>query len=335
MARAILFLLAAGLAFAAGPVVELRGRIEPPPRRALVALFGAHTPFTARTLADASGRFRFRKLVPGVYNLVVAVAGIGESRQTVEVSPTLAGPKGRIEVTVAFEPSRASRKEQGTVPVRQLTLPARAIKECALADRALLRGNVEEAIRRLLRAVDLAPQLDHAWNNLGVIYYQRQEYTRAEECFRKALAAAPDSHSALVDLGGVLLNLGRFEEALRVNQRAVEASPDDALANSQLGMAYDLQNDEERAIEHLTRAKRLDPAHFSRPQLVLARIWLRLGDRWRAVAELLDYLARHPDDGRVQYQLEALKRRILTTARTGNSPAARESSLPEAPAPRP
>ncbi|HSW51246.1 MAG TPA: tetratricopeptide repeat protein, partial [Bryobacteraceae bacterium] len=49
------------------------------------------------------------------------------------------------------------------------------------------------------------------------------------------------------------------------------------------------------ALKHLKEAKRLDPNHFSHPQRFLARIYLERGDQKAAVAELEDFLRRHPD----------------------------------------
>ncbi len=45
----------------------------------------------------------------------------------------------------------------------------------------------------------------------------------------------------------------------------------------------------------LLRAKSLDPSHFSLPQLALAEIYLRKGEKRAALLEMEDFLARHPD----------------------------------------
>ena len=43
------------------------------------------------------------------------------------------------------------------------------------------------------------------------------------------------------------------------------------------------------------RTLRVDPSHFSKPQLFLADIYLRRGDRRAAAEALKDYLERRPD----------------------------------------
>ena len=57
-------------AWAAGTVFELTGRIHPE-ERASVTLFGDTFPFTASTLSESDGRFRFQKLRPGAYTVSV------------------------------------------------------------------------------------------------------------------------------------------------------------------------------------------------------------------------------------------------------------------------
>ncbi|HOK47294.1 MAG TPA: tetratricopeptide repeat protein, partial [Bryobacteraceae bacterium] len=116
----------------------------------------------------------------------------------------------------------------------------------------------------------------------------------------------------LVNLGGVLLNLKRPKEALEFNRRAIHERPDDALANSQLGISYFWLKDYDSALKYLRLAKELDPAHFSKPQLLLAQIYLQRNEPENAVAELEDFIARHPDAPEVpeiRKKLEAIKAR--------------------------
>jgi tetratricopeptide (TPR) repeat protein len=87
----------------------------------------------------------------------------------------------------------------------------------------------------------------------------------------------------------------RPEEALQYNRFAAERSPNNALANFQLGMNYYLIEQDDEALKYLNAAKSLDPAHYANPQLPLSEIYLKRGDRARAIGELEDFLARHPD----------------------------------------
>lgn len=241
---------------------------------------------------------RIKNLLPGPYTVSAVVRGYGEVRQTVEVGPSVADNKGRVRVTLYVKEQAVlgeSARQRARVSARQLSIPDRAWKEYNDAQKKLERRDVEGAIAHLQRAVKLAPQFATAWNNLGTIAYQTRQYPKAEGYFREALVQDPEAYEPLVNLGGVLLTLGKPDEALAFNLHSALRRPEDALANSQLGMNYFFLGKPDLGIKYLNIAKKLDPAHFSHPQLTLAEIYLRKGDRLAAAAELDEFLKFHPD----------------------------------------
>jgi tetratricopeptide (TPR) repeat protein len=298
MLRFVLVVALATGAYAAEPRYELSGRLAPRDR-ALVQVFGANVPFQATTESDDDGRFRFRNLKAGAYTIAVNFADRGEARKTVEVGPGTADIKRRVSLLLEFKDSDFSLKDavrrEHTVSTKQLTIPAKAMREYQAAQKDLERRDVDAAVKRLQHAIELAPQFADAWNNLGTIAYQTQKYERAERYFRAALQQDPKLYEPLVNLGGVLINNQKWDEALIYNQNAVLTRPNDALANSQLGLTYFLVGNLQLAVKYLEFARKLDPAHFSHPQLTLAEIHLRRGENGAAADALEDFLHRHPD----------------------------------------
>lgn len=290
-------LLAAVFPGAAESGLELRGQLADSGRPIMVTLFGADSPYTASALTDLQGRFRFRSLTPGSYTVAVFLPGHKELRRTVVVSPALAQPNGSVQVNLpsAEESLDSTDHRAGTISVGRLSIPPRALRKHEEAQKHLSKRDVERARQSLKEAVQIAPQFMAAWNSLGVIAYQTRQYPAAEEHFRAALKAEPGAYEPTVNLGGVLLNLNRPAEALSYNQYAVLQHPGDALAHSQLGMTYFQLGNLDRAEHHLTTARRIDPSHFSQPQLLLSQIHLRRGDSKAAVQEWQEYLARYPD----------------------------------------
>lgn len=261
------------------------------------------------------GHFHFRKLTPGTYVVLAIVRGYGEVHQSVEVSPSLA-KKNRVEVEVRLSESAAALNRGATVSVRELEIPERARRELynAFQDMRAPRGEKSEsAIRHLQKAIVIAPHFIEAINLLGTVHYQRKEMKKAEECFRRALDIDAASYYPLVNLGGVLINLGKYREALTINQQAVAARPGDPLAHAQLGFTLFALRQYQEAATHLLRAKEIDPNHFSFPQLTLAEIYLIQGRREEAVAQLEDFVKRHPDQAaaaRVRDSLPNLQKLI-------------------------
>ena len=287
----------ASTAFAAAPAYELSGTILPR-GRAVVSLYGTNSPFVASTLVFAGSTFHFKKLEPGAYTLSVFMRRRGEARQTVEIGPSTADRRGRVSLRLRLKDADfvlATALRGNIVSAKELAIPPQALRGYRKAQEDLSRRDADSAVKRLENAVKRAPLFALAWNTLGVIAYQRRQYDRAEEDFRHALEQDPQSFEALVNLGGVLVTEHKVDEALTYNERAVAVQPNDALAHSQLGMSYFYAGNFELATRHLERARNLDPAHFSYPQLLLAEIHLREGNRSAAADALADFLAHHPD----------------------------------------
>lgn len=274
---------------------EVRGRLVPA-TQASVSLHGSTSPFHSNTLAGPDGRFRFRKIEQGTYTLIVFIPGQGEVRKTISVGPSTADKKGRVELAVRLDEAKMTPDRSSVVSVRELAIPQKARDEYRNAGKKLESRDVAAAIAHLRRAVDLAPQFSAAWNFLGTIAYQTQRYADAEKYFLRALEADQNAYEPVVNLGGVYVTIGRFDEAWKYNLNAVLRRPNDALANSQLGMTYFGLGRFDLAEKYLLEAIRLDPAHFSHPQLTLAEIYIRRGDKMRAADMLDDFLRRHPDN---------------------------------------
>jgi len=291
-------MLAAPL-FAGDPRYQLSGRLAPPQQpHTLISLFGALEPFEATTESDGE-HYRFRNLRAGTYTVALYVPGLGEARQTVEVGRGTADGQRRVTFDLQFKESdfvlNDAVRRRNTVSTRQLAISDVALNEYRQAAKDLEKHEVDSAVNRLEHAVQLAPQFADAWNTLGTIAYQTQRYARAEQCFRNALEQDPRAYEPLVNLGGVLINNGKLEHALIYNQDAVLQRPNDALANSQLGLTYFQLGNFDLAVKFLEIARRIDPAHFSHPQLVLAEIHLRRGENHAAAEVLEDFVQHHPD----------------------------------------
>jgi tetratricopeptide (TPR) repeat protein len=299
-----ILLLLPQLAFAA-QTLELHGSVQPKPRHGWVSLHAVESPFSTGSAIGPDGKFRFRDLKPGAYT-VAASSEAGEARRTVEVVGAAADKEGRVRVDLRLEPSRSSRRHQ--VGAKELAVPPAAWKEYGSAQKRLARHDTEGGIENLKKAVEIAPHFTAAWNNLGTIAYQTRQFSLAEKYFRAALEQEPGAYEPTVNLGGVLLTLRRPDEALQYNRFAVKVRPEDALAQSQTGMNYFFLRDEDQAIGYLKEAKRLDPAHFSHPQLLLAEIYSRRGLRDRAASELEEFLEHHPETPEAGKMRELIKK---------------------------
>ncbi len=276
---------------------HLLGRVLQPDGKAfnnpkpVIVLSSAAAPLSQETVAAEDGDFRFGGLSPGVYTLVAAVPGAPLLRKTLEIGPPFADTANAVRIELRLN-ARSSRSQ--SISLGELTLPQRARDEHAKSRLLLGKSDVKGAVECLKKALKLAPRFAAAWNDLGAIALHRQNYPQAEACFREALRQQPDLYSPLVNLGNVLLSERKFSESLEVNLRAVEQNPADPMAEAQLGLSYLYGHDEQMALRHLKKAKTLDPAHYSYPQLHLMEIYGRRGDFSAAAAEMEEFLRLHP-----------------------------------------
>ena len=102
----------------------------------------------------------------------------------------------------------------------------------------LLIGDQVSAFKALSSAVEQDPQLWRAWNALGAYYDGREQWSMAEDSYRKALAQTPNNAMVLNNLGFSLFMQGRADEAISVLSEALLHDPELDLARTNLRLAF-------------------------------------------------------------------------------------------------
>ncbi len=214
-------------------------------------------------------------------------------RVAIPVSFTLLLLGGAL-IAFGAEPEVQLVPKLDRVSVRELRIPDKAKDKYHDGEQRLARHDAAGARRKFSEAVEIDPGFAAAWNALGVL---AADPTQAEPFFRHAVAADPENTEALLNLGALLLKTGRSEEALDLHQRAVSVAPEDAAAQAQLGINFYQLGNLAEAEHALLVAKRIDPEEKARPQLFLAEIYARRGEKMKARTEIEELLARNPDAG--------------------------------------
>jgi len=115
-----------------------------------------------------------------------------------------------------------------------------------------------EAISIYEKVLQLEPQHAAAHINLGTVYYNRQEYGKAEQHYRAAIEADPRYALAYFDLGNVLDETGRVPEAIKTYQTALTLAPTYADAHYNLALAFEKMKEPRKALRHWRAYVRLD-----------------------------------------------------------------------------
>lgn len=138
-----------------------------------------------------------------------------------------------------------------------------------------------------------------AWNMAGVSAVFQGSLEVASWCFANAVLADPADAQALSQLGWVLLAGERLEEAKRVLLHAAEVEPRLWSIWSNLGHAYDISDDPERAIYYFGRGLEFHPESLNM-HLRLGGLRLEWGDIIAAAAHAAHALAISPNDPEAQ-----------------------------------
>ena len=113
-------------------------------------------------------------------------------------------------------------------------------------------------------AVELEPTHCAAWINLGRILHLRHDEKKAELVYRRALQECGADPVLLFNLGVVLEDLGKLDEAVSAYQGAITEDPNLADGHFNLARLYEAQGKEQHALRHLGQYRRLVNSSESR-----------------------------------------------------------------------
>jgi tetratricopeptide (TPR) repeat protein len=130
------------------------------------------------------------------------------------------------------------------------------------------KGQVDEAITCLKKAVELDPRDVNPLYNLGDALAGKGLLVEAIACYQKVITLDPRNAHAHSDLGVALARTGQADAAIACVNKAIEIDPKYAAAHSMLGaILFNLKRDFDGAIASFKKAIKLDPndamAHFN------------------------------------------------------------------------
>ncbi len=166
-------------------------------------------------------------------------------------------------------------------------------------------NRLNDAAEQYRLAIDAYPGLREAHNVLGFYYQCGGMLAKAAEAFRSVVAIESD-FLAHFNLGYVLIELERYEEALESFQRCLQFVPDDSATHLEIGYIHLSRGDYHQALNHLQLPLRAYPEDWEVHNLLgKCHLGLRryeeamnsfgqallLAGAPRAQAELLDNIA--------------------------------------------
>jgi tetratricopeptide (TPR) repeat protein len=152
-------------------------------------------------------------------------------------------------------------------------------------------GELERALKPLVRAAELAPQSAQMQYNLAYTYYQLGRYEEARAPLAGAVERWPDVFSLNAVYGAVLWHLGELLPACEALKRAHQLNSDDAtttdtlyLATLELAKKSEQSGSDAEALRYLKEATSLKPGE-GEPHQRMVVIYTRAGNTDQAKAE--------------------------------------------------
>ena len=151
---------------------------------------------------------------------------------------------------------RAALQQQPDTPIAQGHTDALHLLGVVL----MQRGQLDEAVELISRAVRRNPSNATYLSNHGIAHIERGETDDAIRLLREALRIDPDYVDARYNLGNALRQSGAVDEALEQYLIVSERHPADALARNNAAICLIELEKWEPAIEHLKAALGADPS---------------------------------------------------------------------------
>ncbi len=179
-------------------------------------------------------------------------------RRVIEIDPRLA--EAHYNLGSLFEARGERGQARAAYGEALRRKPDMALAHRSLGKLLLAEHRVAEALEHLHEATRVAPRSADAWMDLALGHHSLADYAAAIEALRKALRAEPKHVPSLLALGQIFHHAQRrVGDAEQCYRRALAADPQSARAH--LGLAELRQEDEpEDAVPLFEKALALDPS---------------------------------------------------------------------------
>ncbi len=283
----------------------------------------------AQAMTDSRGAFTFSDPLSAETNdsyafLVVEAEGFQEYRQRLARTDIQGGGL----FTIYLEPERgaAAGAGGGAIDVGQLLaeIPEEAREEYERALEDIADEDHDDAVERLERAVELAPDFYDAWIDLGGQLNALENYDDAKGAYESARDLNPNGALAYVNLGALYYQegerhaaeenaveaMGTFFEAHAALERAVELDPVSVEGRFYMGATLYRLAEFEQAAAQLQAAVDIGDG-YPQARLMLINVYNRQRLYDRALEQANLFIDENPDAPerdaieRVRGQLEA------------------------------
>ncbi|MGC4073944.1 MAG: tetratricopeptide repeat protein [Nibricoccus sp.] len=261
--------------------------------------------------------------------IVLGAAGIARALQRIQgahrlLAPTLCGALLLLLGVATWRQSTVYRNPQTLWHTTLARNPDCSIAHNEVGSELFEKGGrTDEAIVHFRRAIEILPDYEVAYYNLGCALLEKGREDEAIAAFRRSIAVEPELFNPHYNLGTTLLNRGELDEALGHLKKAAELAPEDARAHNNYGTALLQKKQLEAAMRQYQIALSIEPNHAS-AHSNLGWIFFKAGRADEAMEHLQKALELQPGNARTHHNLGEI---FMQRGQTGAALAHFEAAL--------
>jgi predicted Zn-dependent protease len=239
----------------------------------------------------------------GSYEMVVT-----HKLTEVQQRTTLSFGEQSVNVRLPMDATGQGIGSAASVSVAAYKVPDKARKEFKKAQETLAKGNQDDCLSHLNKALEMYSAYSEALSLRGIIRMDRNDREGALADLDAAIKADSSNPLAYFAMGAALNAVERYDDAARTLQRGLTLEPNSWQGYFEMGKALVGKGDYKAAIEQLDKAQSFATSKYPPIHLVKAHAMLATKQYPGAMKELQDFLAEAPNDSRSANAKETLDR---------------------------
>lgn len=171
-------------------------------------------------------------------------------------------------------------------------------------------GRFQEALVEFKTALAIRPKYTYAdvHNNIGYIYERLGDIKQAKRYYKRAISLNPRFGKAYYNLGNVLLDQKKYDEAIAMYRKAIESGFNTPEVHNNLGLALMRIGDHEGAEKEFLEAIKLDP-RIIHAYINLAELYSATSDNQKLLSVLEDLKDKFPNSIELKRLIQRLRKR--------------------------
>ncbi len=183
-----------------------------------------------------------------------------------------------------------------TVAAVRLNVPPKAVKELEKGARALAARSFPEAQRSFEKAIEIYPNYDMAYNNLGVTLIEQGNVQGARQAFAKAATLNTSFARAFINLAKLDLAQKDYASAQAFLSKALTSDPLNAQAVFLSAQAHFFSDQLDEVIADVKKLHSLPHAEYGLGHYLAGKAHASKGSSNEAIQELQLFITEDPKD---------------------------------------